>query len=251
MVVLAWVVGSNRRPPSLGDAGSPLRESASLPHPQPLPIAMGEGRAASRRQDSVPAVGDPHDTSARVVNLTKRFDGLAAIRRPRSRRAARCHPRTLGPNGAGKSTFDLVTCPTGHLRRRLLLRRADHRSTAPIAARVSVSRANSRRQHPLPELPAAENLFLGKVGHRGWNQLLQTRDTPAADAEVVELLARLRLGRYRHARTRAATLSHGQQQWLEIGGFCSQARPRLLLLDEPTAGRRRGKPRLPPRRCAN
>jgi urea transport system ATP-binding protein len=82
-----------------------------------------------------------------------------------------------------------------------------------------------------PELTAAENLFLGKVGHLGWNRLLRTRDTPAADAEVLGLLERLRLV----GGTRAADLSHGQQQWLEIG-VALMARPRLLLLDEPTAG---------------
>jgi urea transport system ATP-binding protein len=33
----------------------------------------------------------------------------------------------------------------------------------------------------------------------------------------------------------ASTLSHGQRQWLEIGMVLS-ASPRLMLLDEPTAG---------------
>ena len=56
---------------------------------------------------------------------------------------------------------------------------------------------------------------------------------PAADTEVTGLLDRLRLAE--QGRTRAAELSHGQQQWLEIG-VALMARPRLLLLDEPTAG---------------
>jgi ABC-type uncharacterized transport system ATPase subunit len=47
------------------------------------------------------------------------------------------------------------------------------------------------------------------------------------------MLARLRLAD--QARARTADLSHGQQQWLEIG-VSLMARPRLLLLDEPTAG---------------
>ena len=47
------------------------------------------------------------------------------------------------------------------------------------------------------------------------------------------MLERLRLAGQAH--TRAADLSHGQQQWLEIG-VALMARPRLLLLDEPTAG---------------
>jgi urea transport system ATP-binding protein len=36
-------------------------------------------------------------------------------------------------------------------------------------------------------------------------------------------------------RTRAGVLSHGQQQWLEIGMLLVQA-PKLMLLDEPVAG---------------
>jgi ABC-type uncharacterized transport system ATPase subunit len=47
------------------------------------------------------------------------------------------------------------------------------------------------------------------------------------------MLERLRLTG--EAGTPAADLSHGQQQWLEIG-VALMARPRLLLLDEPTAG---------------
>ena len=47
------------------------------------------------------------------------------------------------------------------------------------------------------------------------------------------MLDRLRLAG--QAQSRAADLSHGQQQWLEIG-VALMARPRLLLLDEPTAG---------------
>jgi ABC-type uncharacterized transport system ATPase subunit len=37
------------------------------------------------------------------------------------------------------------------------------------------------------------------------------------------------------AEERAGNLSHGQQQWLEIG-MAMSLKPRLLLLDEPTAG---------------
>src|SRR6185503_2640621 len=38
-----------------------------------------------------------------------------------------------------------------------------------------------------------------------------------------------------HSNRRAADLSHGQKQWLEIGMLLAQE-PRLLLVDEPVAG---------------
>ena len=37
------------------------------------------------------------------------------------------------------------------------------------------------------------------------------------------------------ADAQAGTLAHGKKQWLEIG-LCLMTRPKLFLLDEPTAG---------------
>jgi branched-chain amino acid transport system ATP-binding protein len=53
------------------------------------------------------------------------------------------------------------------------------------------------------------------------------------DAAIGQLLARVGLARM--TSERAKNLSHGEQQWLEIGMALS-VRPKLLLLDEPTAG---------------
>jgi branched-chain amino acid transport system ATP-binding protein len=61
------------------------------------------------------------------------------------------------------------------------------------------------------------------------------RSTPARKlaGETDRLLAYLALDDKQAMR--ASDLSHGQQQWLEIG-MALATRPRLLLLDEPTAG---------------
>jgi branched-chain amino acid transport system ATP-binding protein len=53
------------------------------------------------------------------------------------------------------------------------------------------------------------------------------------DAETDRLLAFLNLSEV--ATQLAGNLSHGQKQWLEIGMAIS-LKPKLLLLDEPTAG---------------
>jgi len=52
-------------------------------------------------------------------------------------------------------------------------------------------------------------------------------------AKVAELLSMLELEE--QTGMLAGELSHGQQQWLEIG-MAMALQPRLLLLDEPTAG---------------
>jgi urea transport system ATP-binding protein len=50
---------------------------------------------------------------------------------------------------------------------------------------------------------------------------------------LYEILRKSHLSDRRHEL--AGNLSHGEQQWLEIGMVLA-ARPRLILLDEPTAG---------------
>jgi urea transport system ATP-binding protein len=169
-----------------------------------------------------------------VVNLTKRFGGLAAVDTLNlavSRGTTHC---IIGPNGAGKSTFfDLVTNVQQATLGDVYFFGERINGLPPYrCASLGIAR---KFQAPtlFPELTAAENLFLGKVGHRGWNRLLRTRSTPAADEQVTRMLDRLRLGA--QVQTRAADLSHGQQQWLELG-VALMAQPRLLLLDEPTAG---------------
>src|SRR4051794_12640044 len=199
-----------------------------MPRRQCGPIVMREQSVALQDEDSTRAGLIPEDSSAlRVVNLTKHFGGLTAVDSLNltvRRGAVHC---IIGPNGAGKSTFfDLVTnvqsITSGdvYVFGERITNLPPHR-----CAGLGIAR---KFQAPtlFAELTAAENLFLGKVGHLGWNRLLRTRQSPEADAEVTGLLERLRL--LGQARTRAADLSHGQQQWLEIG-VALMARPRLLL----------------------
>jgi urea transport system ATP-binding protein len=78
-----------------------------------------------------------------------------------------------------------------------------------------------------------DNLELALAGSRGPFQALLSQVTPAAAARIDELLELIRLADRRHVK--AAFLSHGQKQWLEIGMLLAQE-PKLLLVDEPAAG---------------
>ena len=170
----------------------------------------------------------------RIVGLTKRFGGLAAVDRldlAVDRGATHC---IIGPNGAGKSTFfDLVTNVQPVTAGEVYF--FGERITGLPRYRSAGLGIARKFQAPtlFPDLTAAENLFLGKVGHLGWIRLLRRRDAPLADEDVARMLDQLRLSG--QTRMPAADLAHGQEQWLEIG-VALMSQPRLLLLDEPTAG---------------
>ena len=170
----------------------------------------------------------------RAINLTKRFGGLAAVNDLDLSVRQGANHCIIGPNGAGKSTFfDLVTnvqrATSGEVffyGERITDLPPHHCAGLGIARKFQAPTL-------FPQLTAAANLYLGKVGHRGWSTLLRLRTAADRDEDVVVMLERLRLAG--QASTLAADLSHGQQQWLEIG-VALMAGPRLLLLDEPTAG---------------
>jgi urea transport system ATP-binding protein len=78
-----------------------------------------------------------------------------------------------------------------------------------------------------------DNLLLALKADRSPLSSLFSRRTPAERGRIDALLERVRLKDQRHRK--AAELSHGQKQWLEIGMLLAQE-PRLLLVDEPAAG---------------
>ena len=132
----------------------------------------------------------------------------------------------LGANGAGKTT--LLKTATGALdsrKGRVLLDGEEIQCRDPDwVARKGVAHVPEGRE-VFPFLTVAENLAMGAFNRRD-------KDGIAADTDTVyeyfPLLKDLR-------RKLAGYLSGGQQQMLAIGrGF--MARPRLLLLDEPSLG---------------
>ena len=74
------------------------------------------------------------------------------------------------------------------------------------------------------ELPVWQNLDIALQQQRSGDELAMERQRLLDLLDLAE-----------HADKPAGALAHGQQQWLEIG-MALALRPRLLLLDEPTAG---------------
>jgi branched-chain amino acid transport system ATP-binding protein len=168
--------------------------------------------------------------------LSRAFGALSALNRvsleiaPRERRAI------IGPNGAGKTTlFNVITGQLAPTSGRILLDGAPIGGLAPHAvARRGISRS-FQRNNLFPKLAVQENLRLAAaVGAPGTWDLLGsvTRRRGSLDrarevAEIVGLADRL--------GEPAGRLSYGEQRQLEVGVALATA-PRLLLLDEPTAG---------------
>jgi branched-chain amino acid transport system ATP-binding protein len=131
----------------------------------------------------------------------------------------------LGANGAGKTTLIRAISGVQPISggRILLDGRAIERMPAHARVALGVAQVPEGRQLFAP-LAVEDNLKLG-----GW-----TRREQSAEADLAEIYALFPMLAERR-RTAAGTLSGGQQQMLAIGRAL-MAKPRLLLLDEPSMG---------------
>jgi ABC-type uncharacterized transport system ATPase subunit len=160
-----------------------------------------------------------------IDNVSKRFGGLLAVSDMNltvEQGELRC---LIGPNGAGKSTvFKLIMGferpTTGTIS--FDGQRIDSWPTWK-RARQGMS---IKMQIPgvYPELSVHDNMRVAAQYHVASHEMV---------ASIDRLLGRVGLGGLGGELVK--NLSHGQQQWLEIGMALS-AKPKLLLLDEPTAG---------------
>ncbi len=169
----------------------------------------------------------------RTDGVSLRFGGIAALDDVDVVVRAGEIVGLLGPNGAGKTT--LFNVLTGELRPtagtvRLGGDDVTGRRTWQLARR-GLARMYQRNELFEP-LAARDNVALAVGAGRGPYRPLTS--APSAElAAADELLARVGLaGRERVA---ARVLSHGERRQLEFA-VALASRPRVLLLDEPTAG---------------
>src|SRR5262249_52908260 len=171
-----------------------------------------------------------------VTGLSKEFGGLLAVDRvsltvaPGERRAI------IGPNGAGKTTlFSLISGETRPSGGQIALFGRDVTRTAPHR-RASLGLARTYQITNLfPRLSALENCLLAVQAlppakfhlHRGLHRY------PAFYERARRVLDAVGLSDKEGVAVR--NLSHGEQRQLEIA-LALAGSPRLLLLDEPTAG---------------
>jgi branched-chain amino acid transport system ATP-binding protein len=133
----------------------------------------------------------------------------------------------IGPNGAGKTT--LLSAAMGLLPSRGELLLAGQRIARPTVEKMvadGVALVPEKREL-FSEMSVADNLLLG--GFSRWRR--GQRDQQQRMQEVFELFPRLQERRAQMA----GTLSGGERQMLAVGRAL-MARPRLLMLDEPSLG---------------
>jgi len=175
------------------------------------------------------------DKTLYLEKLTVSFDGFKAL----NALSLYVDPGELlciiGPNGAGKTTMmDVITgktrpdSGTAWFGRRIDLLKMSE----PEIAQAGIGR-KFQKPSVFERLTVFENLELALAGDKSFWKVLAAQLTAGQRERIDKVLESTGLSALRHIG--AATLSHGQKQWLEIGMLLMQE-PQLLLVDEPVAG---------------
>ena len=142
----------------------------------------------------------------------------------------------MGPNGAGKTTcFHVLTGQHAPDRGRVTFAGEDITGLPPRRiAQKGISRS-FQVMNLFNEYSALDNVLvaLPSVRRQGFNVVRDLGANRAAQDEAAAVLARVGLAGKEHAPARG--LSYGDRRALEIAVALAAA-PRLLFLDEPTAG---------------
>lgn len=141
----------------------------------------------------------------------------------------------IGPNGAGKTTFmDLVTGKTTPTSGRIFFDGVNitGKPTAEITRDYHIGR-KFQGPNVFDNMTVKENIEIAMEGYNSMTKCVFFHKSKTFKEKVNEILKLIDLYDYRHFM--ASDLSHGQRQWLEIGMVVAQ-NPKLIILDEPTAG---------------
>ncbi len=171
----------------------------------------------------------------RVENLSKAFGGVQAMKDVSLAFPANSLTAIIGPNGAGKTTFfNLIS---GHIRADSGSVWLDGENVMGRSSLQIVRRGMCRAFQVASIFPnmTLEDSVVAAVTSRRGELFSLARRAPLADARARahEIIDMLELGH--RARAMSRNLSHGEQKLLDIG-LALALEPKVLLLDEPTAG---------------
>jgi branched-chain amino acid transport system ATP-binding protein len=173
--------------------------------------------------------------------VTKRFGGLVAVRDLDMEIEPRAIVSVIGPNGAGKTT--LFNCIAGWYRidegEILFDGQPIDKLRRDQIARLGIARTYQNIRL-FAGMSAIENVLVGQHHslRTGWiGAVLRTPAVRLEEAKAHEEARRILafVGLPGHGRSQASNLPYGDQRRLEIARALA-TQPKLLLLDEPTAG---------------
>jgi branched-chain amino acid transport system ATP-binding protein len=177
-----------------------------------------------------------------VRGLTKRFEGLVANRDIDFEIQRHAIVSLIGPNGAGKTTF--FNQITGYYEPSEGSIVFDGLNTVGVSPHQIVTLGMARTYQNIrlfQNMSALANVLVGhhvRMHAQWWQAILGLRSVRAeeerATSFALEMLDLVGLSR-RYADDLAKNLPYGDQRRLEIARALA-SQPKLLLLDEPTAG---------------
>lgn len=174
-------------------------------------------------------------------HVTKRFGGLTAVNDLTVEIPQQSIYSVIGPNGAGKTTF--FNCITGFYEPEVGDIVFDDKSIVGLSTDMITRRGISRTYQNIrlfANMTALENVLVGMHPHLKSGLFGAIFRDPRTRREEEESLTEARrLLRFVGLRGKgdllAKNLPYGDQRRLEIGRALA-SKPKLLLLDEPTAG---------------
>ncbi len=180
--------------------------------------------------------GRTEELALECLNLTKRFGGLDAVNKvnlkvkPGERRAI------LGPNGAGKTTFfrlisgefSVTSGAIKYFGRDITQMACQRRTRLGLGRTFQITNL-------FPTLSVLDNVILAAMGlgRTKFSMLRPLSTYRDLHEKAVQILEKVGMADKRGETIR--NLSHGEQREIEIS-LALISNPRVLLLDEPTAG---------------
>ncbi len=170
-----------------------------------------------------------------AVGLSRRFGNFVALNNVSCTFQVGQLTAIIGPNGAGKSTFfNLLTGAIAPSQGKIRFAGRDITGIAQHEfARIGIAKS-FQITNVFKQLSAHENVRVAAQMRTSRFDFLRSRASLTAVSERADVLLQ-RVGLGALGKRLAGELAHGQQRSLEIA-MALASDPKLLLMDEPTAG---------------